>query len=266
MAPEDAPVDATADRTLALLWRHKLPEPTGSRGPKQKTTVDAVVASGIALADDEGLETFSMRKVADRLGIGVMSVYTYVPGREELIGLMIDQATGEKPHPALEGNLPARLEIVAHHLWDEYGRHPWLLQVDTSRPWLGPNIADRYEWELSAVEGSGISDIEMDQVVTLIAGFVASAARSARDAKRTAERSGLSDEAWWAINAPLLERVMDGADYPISGRVGQASGEAYNAASNPQLAFRFGLARVIDGIVSFVEASPAHDSGDPRSA
>jgi AcrR family transcriptional regulator len=244
----------TTDRTLALLWRHTIGDPAPSRGPKQKTTVDAVIASGIALADDDGLDTFSMRKVAERLGIGVMSVYTYVPGRDELIGLMVDQITGERKRPALDGNLAARLDAVARHLWDEYRRHPWLLQVDTSRPWLGPNVADRYEWELSAVEGIGVTDIEMDQIVTLLAGFVSSAARSARDMERTQQRSGMSDAEWWEINAPLLEKVMDGARYPLAGRVGQASGEAYNAASNPQLAFEFGLARVIDGILAFVDA------------
>lgn len=244
----------TDARTLALLWRHQIGDPGPSRGPKQRTTVDAVIVSGIALADDEGLDTFSMRKVAERLGIGVMSIYTYVPGRDELVGLMVDQVTGERPHPALDGDLRARLDAVARHLWDEYRRHPWLLQVDTSRPWLGPNVAGRYEWELSAVEGIGVTDIEMDQIITLLAGFVSSAARSARDMERTQQRSGMSDAEWWEINAPLLTRVMDGTTYPLASRVGQASGEAYNAASNPQLAFEFGLARVIDGILAFVDA------------
>ena len=254
MATDGTANAGTEDRTLALLWRHQIGEQAPSRGPKQRTTVDAVIAIGIALADDDGLDTFSMRKVAERLGIGVMSVYTYVPGREELIGLMVDEVTGERQHPALSGDLANRLDAIARHLWDEFRRHPWLLQVDTSRPWLGPNVADRYEWELSAVEGIGVTDIEMDQIVTLLAGFVSSAARSARDMERTQQRSGMSDAEWWEINAPLLARVMDGAKYPLAGRVGQAFGDAYNAASNPQLAFEFGLARVIDGIQAFVDA------------
>ena len=252
MATDEPTGAGDPDRTLALLWRHKLGEQSGSRGPRQKTTVDAVVACGIGLADEEGLDAFSMRKVAERLGIGVMSLYTYVPGREELIGLMVDEVIGEVPHPPLDGDLRTRLDAVARHLWDEYRRHPWLLQVDTSRPWLGPHVSDRYEWELSAVEGIGIGDIEMDQVVTLIAGFVSSAARAARDAEVTERRSGMSDAEWWEINAPVLEKVMDGAQYPIAGRVGQAFGDEYQAASNPGLAFEFGLARVLDGILAFV--------------
>jgi AcrR family transcriptional regulator len=243
------------DRSLALLWRHTLGDATPARGPRQKTTVDAVVDIAIALADDEGLDAFSLRKVAERLGMGVMSLYTYVPSRDDLIALMVDQVTGEIPHPALEGELRHRLDAVARHLWAEYRRHSWLLSVDTSRPALGPHISDRYEWELSAVEGVGISDVEMDQVVTLIAGFVASAARTARDQEATQRQSGLSDAEWWEANAPVLEKVMDGSRYPLAGRVGQAAGETYQAASSPQLAFEFGLARVLDGIMVFVEAA-----------
>jgi len=62
----------------------------------------------------------------------------------------------------------------------------------------------------------------------------------------------MNDAEWWEVNAPLLEKVMDGSAYPLAGRVGQAAGEAYNAASDPELAFEFGLARVIDGILAFV--------------
>lgn len=255
MATNDERGRVDPDRTLALLWRHTLGEQPGARGPKQKTTVDAVVACGIALADEEGLDAFSMRKVAERLGMGVMSLYTYVPGRDDLIGLMVDEVTGEVPHPALDGDLRDRLDTVARHLWAEYRRHPWLLSVDTSRPALGPHISDRYEWELSAVEGIGISDIDMDQVVTLIAGFVSSAARTARDMDQTQQQSGVSDAEWWEANAPVLEKVMDGSKYPIAGRVGQAAGESYQAASNPQLAFEFGLARVLDGIMAYVADS-----------
>ncbi len=52
-----------------------------------------MVAAGIALAGREGLPAFSMRKVAERVGLGAMSPYTYVPSREELIGLMVDEVT-----------------------------------------------------------------------------------------------------------------------------------------------------------------------------
>ncbi|MFV2102320.1 TetR/AcrR family transcriptional regulator [Micromonospora sp. LOL_024] len=236
------------DRTLGLLWRRTLGTPQGSRGPKQRATVDEVIRAAIAVADEEGLPAFSMRKVAGRLGLKLMSIYTYVPGRSELIGLMVDEVAGEQELPPHEGPLRQRMTGVAEQLWDEFQRHPWLLQVENSRPWIGPNVSDRYEWQLAAIEGAGFTDLQMDQVVTLLSGFTAGMAQAWVAARRTAERSGISDAEWWEINAPVLERVMPAAAYPISGRVGQVAGEEYNAVDDPERSFRFGLDRILDGL------------------
>jgi AcrR family transcriptional regulator len=245
---KEGDLPGNVDRTLALLWRRSLGEPQGSRGPKQRVSVDEVVRAAVAVADADGLPAFSMRKVAVRLGIGLMSVYTYVPGRSELIGLMIDDVSGEQELRAHTGTLRERMAAIARLSWDEYHRHPWLLQVEESRPPLGPHASARYEWQLGAIEGAGFSDLEMDQVVTLLVGFAASAARASIEATRTVDRSGMTDAEWWEINAPVLERVMDGAAYPIAGRVGQVAGQEYNAVGDPQRSFTFGLDRILDGL------------------
>ncbi|MEV4351902.1 TetR/AcrR family transcriptional regulator C-terminal domain-containing protein [Actinoplanes sp. NPDC049596] len=241
------------DRTLGLLWRRILGTPQGTRGPKQRVSVDEVVRAAIAVADEEGLPAFSMRKVADRLGLKLMSIYTYVPGRSELIGLMVDEVIGEQELRPHEGALRERLTVVAQQLWDEYHRHPWLLQVEESRPWIGPNVSDRYEWQLAAIEGAGFTDLEMDQVITLLSDFTAGAARASIAARRTAEQSGMSDLEWWEINAPVLERVMPPGRYPISGRVGTAAGQEYNAVGDPARSFRFGLDRILDGLTALLD-------------
>ncbi|MBB2940392.1 AcrR family transcriptional regulator [Actinoplanes lutulentus] len=242
------------DRTLELLWRRTLGTPQGKRGPKQRVSVDEVIEAAIAVADEEGLPAFSMRKVADRLGLKLMSVYTYVPGRSELIGLMVDEVIGSHEHPVYAGDLRERVTVMAQHMWDEYHRHPWLLQVENSRPWIGPNSSARYEWQLAALEGAGFSDLDMDQIVTSIGAFTAGTAQISISSRRTAEQTGITDADWWAVNAPVLERVMVPGAYPISGRVGTAAGEAYNAVSDPDRTFRFGLARLLDGIELLLQA------------
>jgi AcrR family transcriptional regulator len=249
------------DRTLELLWRRTLGTPQGSRGPRQRVSVDEVIRAGIAVADAEGLPAFSMRKVADRLGLKLMSIYTYVPGRAELIGLMIDEVAGDQVLTPHEGPLRQRLTVIARQLWDEFHRHPWLLQVETSRPWIGPHLSDRWEWQLAAIEGAGFTDLEMDQVITLITGFAAAAARASVDARRTAEQSGISDAEWWAVNAPVLERVMPPGRYPLSGRVGTTTGEEYNAVGDPERSFRFGLDRILDGLEQLLAE---HQAGADR--
>jgi AcrR family transcriptional regulator len=205
------------------------------------------------VADAEGLPAFSMRKVADRLGLKLMSIYTYVPGRSELIGLMVDEVTGEVKLPEFTGDLRERLTAVARHTWDELHRHPWLLQVEEYRPWIGPNGSAKYEWQLTAVEGAGFTDLEMDQVVTLLDGFARNAARGAIAARRAPEQTGMTDAEWWEINAPALERLMPPGEYPISSRVGQVAGEEYNALADPERSFQFGLDRILDGLAALLD-------------
>ena len=88
-------------RAVDLLWAPT--QQPSIRGPKPRTSLAEVIAAGVAIADAEGLAALSIRKVASRLGIGAMSVYTYAPGRSELVELMIDHVYEEHalPDPAL---------------------------------------------------------------------------------------------------------------------------------------------------------------------
>jgi AcrR family transcriptional regulator len=247
---------SSLERTLELLWRDRTAAPARrARGPAQRLTVDDVVAAGVALADAEGLAAFSMRKVADKLGVGAMSLYTYVPGREELIGLMTDQVMLEAPRPPLTGGLRSRLTTVAETSLAQSRRHPWLLDVDTTRPWIGPGGSGLWEWQLSAVDGVGLDDLEMDQTISLVLGFTAAAARAIVGAERTRAGSDESDLEWWERTAPVLDTLMDGERYPISARVGTAAGQTYEAAADPERWFRFGLERVLDGLEAYLHGA-----------
>jgi AcrR family transcriptional regulator len=237
-------------RTLALLWGATEPP---SRGPKPGLSVEQVVRAAIELADAEGLAALSMRRVAERLGVGTMSLYTYVPAKAELIDLMLDAVLLEAVRP-LEGGWRARLEQIARENWALYRRHPWLLQVATARPPLGPGVTAKYEHELRAIDGIGLTDLEMDSVITLVVGFVHGAARGAFDAAQIEQRTGMTDEQWWEASAPVLERLVDFTRYPIASRVGTAAGEAHGSAYNAEHAFEFGLQRVLDGVEALVRA------------
>jgi AcrR family transcriptional regulator len=87
--------------TLDLLWR--VGGPTVRRGPRKALSVDAVVAAAIALADDEGLDAVTMRRIAQTLGVAPMTLYTYVPGKSELIELMLDALYADMPRTETPG-------------------------------------------------------------------------------------------------------------------------------------------------------------------
>jgi AcrR family transcriptional regulator len=237
-----------ARRSLELLWRTGRPP---SRGPKQRLELDQIVDAAIAVADAEGLQALSMRKVAEALGVGTMSLYTYVPGKAELVDLMLDQAVAG-PNEPIEGTWRERLEQVAHENWWRYHRHPWLLEITMVRPVLGPHVIARYDHELSTLEGVGLTDVEMDAVIGLIAGHVDGAARRALESAHAEKLTGRSDDEWWAERAPLLEQLLDPERYPTAMRVGAAAGEEHNAAYAPEHSFEFGLQRILDGIEALI--------------
>lgn len=235
-------------RSLALLWRTS---ERSSRKGKPDLSVDAIVRAAIELADTAGFAAVSMRRVAERLKVGTMSLYTYIPGKAELLDVMLDTVYNETTEPT-QDTWRARLEHIARENLALYERHPWLTQVATSRPVLGPNAIAKYDRELRAIDGIGLSDVEMDSVLTLVHGYVHGAARWAADAAAAEQSTGMSDEQWWYAHAPFLERIMDGRRYPVAARVGTAAGEAHQAAYNPRHAFEFGLRRVLDGIAMLV--------------
>ncbi|GAA3686389.1 TetR/AcrR family transcriptional regulator [Nonomuraea antimicrobica] len=237
-------------RSLALLWRTS---ERASRKGRPELSVERIVRAAIEVADAEGLQALSMRRVAERLGVGTMSLYTYVPGKPELFDVMLDEVYGETARPDdVPGGWRGGLEQIARENWALYLRHPWLLQVAANRPVLGPNVTAKYEYELGAVDGIGLSDLEMDSVITLITGFVHGAARGAVEAAQAESLTGLTDEQWWAAHAPFLARIADTTRYPVASRVGQAAGQELQGAYSPEHAFEFGLERILDGIEALV--------------
>ncbi|HEY0639579.1 MAG TPA: TetR/AcrR family transcriptional regulator [Pseudonocardiaceae bacterium] len=242
-------------RSLGLLWGpHTRPGRSG-------LTVAAIVAAATALADAEGLGAVSMRRVAERLGVGAMSLYTHVVSHADLVQVMVDTAAGtvyadvDEPSRA-PGGWRGALEFVARRNWELYQRHPWLLDVAGARPVLGPHTSLKYEAELRPLDGVGLTDVEMDSVLTLVLGHVDGTARALAGVTRTREETGMTDEEWWRAYGPALSTVMDPARFPVAGRVGSASSQQYNAAQDPVHALDFGLRCILDGVAALIAGRP----------
>ena len=240
-------------RTIDLLWGiHRR-----RRGPKPSLSSEEVVAKALQITDRDGLGGLSMRKLADELGITAMSLYGYVPSKAELLDVMADRAYGEIALPAdPAARWPQRLAALARQHWTLLLSHPWLLQISASRPLLGPNMTALYDSELAAVDGLGLTSIEMDLTVSLLDDYVRGAARGAVEAAEAHARTGISDQQWWEAYGPLLAEVVDPARYPTAIRVGTAAGAEYGAAHDPARSFTFGLQRIIDGIEALISAGP----------
>lgn len=164
-----------------------------------------------------------MRKLAERLGVGTMSLYRYVPGKAELLDLMVDRVCGDVDRAPYVGGWRARLEGVAHANLQMYRRHPWLIGVFPGRPPMGPGVLSKYEHELGSIEGIGLTDVEMDLALSVVLGYVRGAALTVIEAAGITQQTGRDDHEWWAAMAPTLEQVFNADRYPLATRVGTAA-------------------------------------------
>ncbi|SBT47403.1 TetR/AcrR family transcriptional regulator [Micromonospora auratinigra] len=245
-------------RTLHLLWRR--PDATPRRGPRPGRSLDDVVTAAIGLADAEGLDAVTMRRVGQALGVAPMTLYSYVPGKAELLDLMVDALYAGMPRPDRSGQpWRRRVSAVARDNRDLYTAHPWAAEVATGRPPLGPGLMAKYEYELRAFDDTGLDDVTRDASLTHLLDFVRAAARSAAEVRAARRDSAQSEEQWWAANGPLLAEVLDERRYPTAVRVGSAAGAAHQAAYDPDHAYEFGLERVLDGLAVLIDAARAGD-------
>ncbi|RAK57820.1 TetR/AcrR family transcriptional regulator [Phenylobacterium deserti] len=248
MSSEDSGADHR--RSIELLWGRA---ETGRRGPKPRLSVTEVVAAGVKLADEEGVAAISMRRVAEAVGLSPMALYTYAPSKIELIDLMLDAIWGEMQAPGPElAHWRDRMEFFAKQHWALGRRHPWMLQVGTHRPPLGPNVLAMANTAFGMLDGLGLSGVEIDQLMHLVADYVRGALRTALEADDVERITGITDEQWWQMHEPLLGDLIDRGDFPHLVRVGAEVKTAYRG-QNVQLAhFEFGLQRVLDGVEAYI--------------
>ncbi|MGW6021550.1 TetR/AcrR family transcriptional regulator [Streptomyces sp. NPDC055099] len=227
-------------RSLELLWGEG-ERPT--RGPKPGLTLDRIVTEAVRLADAEGLTAVSMRRLSTELGTGTMSLYRYVPGKGELLDLMLDRVYMPAPDATPpSGGWREAVETYARETLVLYRAHPWLLQVNQARPVLGPGSVGGLELTLAGIKSMGLTDPELIGVVVMVEGYVTGVARTQVHEMEAVRKTGLTDEAFWEAQHPTLERIMTSGRYPhLAGLSGDAFGADFDH-------FEFGLQRLLDGL------------------
>ena len=232
-----------AKRSLDLLWgRTARP----SRGPKAGMSIEQIVDAAIAIADAEGLEALSMRKVAAALGYTPMSLYRYVPAKADLIDLMLEAVMAKAlPLDGLPGTWRDKLRASAQGDWDLYHKHAWMLQVSWVRPPLGPKTLAAVNMILAVTLEAGFTHRECAQVLFTIDHFVRGAARMSIDSQLAEQRTGVSDQQWWAERETFMMEVIGAGQYPSFA---DAIVHGAYDAPHPSQSFAFGLERILDGI------------------
>ncbi|MFF8959481.1 TetR/AcrR family transcriptional regulator [Streptomyces sp. NPDC014894] len=248
-------------RSLELLWGTA---GRPSRGPKPGLTLDRIVTAAVEIADAEGLGAVSMRRIATELGTGTMSLYRYVPGKAELLDLMLDRVTDpgpwEPPAPGEGGDWREAVNVMARGYLVLYRAHPWLLKVNQARTVLGPSALKSLEAALTGLRGMGLTDAELISVIMATQSFVSGVARVEAQAVEAAEATGQSHDEFWERQQPFLERALAGGEYPL---IASLQADAFSDEFDH---FEFGLARLLDGFAALVRERERTGDGDPPGA
>ncbi|RLV04391.1 regulator [Streptomyces griseocarneus] len=164
--------DGTVGADPQQLWLNPAGPPR--RGRRPAFSREAITAAAVALADAEGLDAVTMRRVAAQVGAGVMSLYSYAPDKETLLELMLDHVSGELPTgEALTGDWRADVKALAHRQRALMLRHPWLPAVLTVRRTPGPNALAFLEHGLAALRPVGLDGAARLEVLAQLTAFVA---------------------------------------------------------------------------------------------
>lgn len=153
-----------------VIWA--LPQRAG-RGPRPAHSRDSIAAEAVRIADAEGIEAVSMRRVAAGIGAGTMSLYNYVPRKEDLYELMVDAVSGEYELTPPTGDWRADLLSLARQTRDLMHRHPWLPRLLSPVYGFSPNALRYLEHSLGCLTPLEVPDGEKLELIAAVNGTVA---------------------------------------------------------------------------------------------
>ncbi|MFI0356401.1 TetR/AcrR family transcriptional regulator [Actinomadura sp. 9N407] len=231
-----------------------------ARGPKPAYSRAQITEAAVRIADAEGLEAATMRRIAAEIGAGAMSLYRYVPSRDDLIELVADRLMGEID---LEGVPSGDWRADLAHYADEWRamwlRHPWATTVHRSLPSFGPNQLRVIERVMGALDAHVPIDDNLS-LMGLLNGYVESSVREEVGWAEEVRRSGLTEADWMARSSPYVHRLLESGEYPVFTKI-------VMEARGPHLSrddqFRYGLERVLDCIAAAIRSAVEPPVGAP---
>jgi AcrR family transcriptional regulator len=227
------------------------PEP-GARRPRHSR--EQIAAAALAIADADGFDAVSMRRVASELGAGTMTLYHYVRTKDELVSLMDDAIMAEVlvPPGELSPDWREALAQLARRSFGAFARHPWAYGA-LQRGAPGPNGMRHFEQSLEAVAGLDVPLAERFELITLVDdyvfGYVSRWLRPENDVPSDEEIDaaiGLLDERSRGGDLPRIRELVEERDPRETWRM-------LRAVMRDEARFERGLQRLLDGIERSLE-------------
>jgi AcrR family transcriptional regulator len=216
--------------------------PEHGPGERRWLRRDAIVDAALVIADREGYEAVSMRRVAAELGVGTMSLYHHIADKDELVYEMADAIGAEMLIP---GDVPSdwreALREIATRTRDTFLRHPWLLEAGAERPVPTPNTLRHIEQSAAAVAGLDVDERVAQAMVLAVDDYTLGYTlreQHARKWRRDVE-----------LPKPLRELLTSG-EFPLLSRW---FGSGRRLMPPPATRFEEGLEWLLDGMAARLE-------------
>ncbi len=232
---------------LDLLWRTHTP---GTRGPRGSLSVDEVVRVAVEIADAEGIAGVSLRRIAQELGVTSMTLYRYVPSKDDLLDLMFEMASGQPDTSGWPTDWRGGARAWCHAMREVLLGSPWLFDIPIGAPPMGPNNLAWMEAALSALDGVSLTDDDMVGVLMILTGFVYGEARQEVTMTSATARTSVSYQDWGHVYAKMLGRVLTGDRYPTVARVVQAG--VFDSGASAEEDFDYGLDFLLDSVAALI--------------
>jgi len=248
----DENIDELLPRGVALSWGLKK---QSQRGPKRELSIDQIVEAAVTIADKDGLSAVSMNKVATSLGFTPMSLYRYIPSKDDLLILMQD-AVCDIPNPIIKGDTDWRgnLRKFFQAIVGIYLDHPWFGEIPISGVPISPNNLKAVDWALGGIRQLPLNDHERMSFILLISNYARGCGTIKRDLAQ-AIHSGTSPGALSGQDySSVLKQLVSPERFPNLQPI-IASGvytEEDNKSNNVGDDFDFGLERILDGIEHYL--------------
>jgi AcrR family transcriptional regulator len=229
------------------IWSRPAP---GERKPAHSR--ERIAAAALRIADTEGLEAVTMRRVAAEIGAGTMTLYHYVRSKDELTALMDDAIMGELlvPEDELAEGWREGMAQIARRSYDAFKRHPWVFELDDDSGQGAPNALRHVEQSLLVAGRAGIDFAGQFELVALVDDYVFGHAMRARATREQ------RDEARWEQRLEALithlESQLGSGEFPVlaqwAGDDVRAGFERVGEMAADPARFERGLETLLDGI------------------
>lgn len=231
--------------TKKLIWERLESRAAG----KPALSIAAIVRAAIRVADREGLEAISMRRVAQELGSGTMSLYRHVAGKDDLLDLLLDAAFGEIALPDKPSrNWRMNLRVAARETRIALKRHPWLGALLSRRPPLGPNYLRHFEFLLASLAVLKLDIAAAVRMVGTLYVFVMGYVSFELAEEESYRHGGMSEDERRKSVAPYMDRVISTGKFPNLARFLVAGAEMPD-----ERGFEYGLDCVLEGMAARVK-------------